>query len=167
MSTKQFQWVSTERLVISSSGRWYLSQRIVYCSHVTLFTDFGIGGSLNVGGPWLYPVGTPLIRHCTQTSMKRVRAAFNNVYQIVQYTPRNVSVRPHQVSHCVRTFDWEKNETFEQIVATLKAAYIKKKNNVYARHLLVSHNQQPGESITELRKRWKMKALAKECTVGL
>jgi len=24
---------------------------------------------------------------------------------IMHYMPRNVSVRPHQVSHCVRTFD--------------------------------------------------------------
>jgi len=29
LSTKQFQWVSTERLRISSSWRWYLLQRIV------------------------------------------------------------------------------------------------------------------------------------------
>jgi len=42
---------------------------------------------------------------CTQTSMKRLRAAYNNAYRIMHYTPRNVSVRPHQVSHCVRTFD--------------------------------------------------------------
>jgi len=31
-----FQWVSTERLLISSNWRWYLLQRIGYCSHVTL-----------------------------------------------------------------------------------------------------------------------------------
>jgi len=41
----------------------------------------------------------------TQTSMKRLRAAYNNVYRIMHYIPRNVSVRPQQVSHCVRTFD--------------------------------------------------------------
>jgi len=41
----------------------------------------------------------------TQTSMKRLRAAYNNAYRIMHYIPRNVSVRPHQVSHCVRTFD--------------------------------------------------------------
>ena len=29
----------------------------------------------------------------------------NNAYRIMHYIPRNVSVRPHQVSHCVRTFD--------------------------------------------------------------
>ena len=41
----------------------------------------------------------------TQTSIKRLRAAYNNAYRTVHYIPRNVSVRPHQVSHCVRTFD--------------------------------------------------------------
>ena len=46
----------------------------------------------------------------TQTSMKRLRATYNNAYRIMHYIPRNVSVRPHQVSphqvsHCVRTFD--------------------------------------------------------------
>ena len=41
----------------------------------------------------------------TQTIMKRLRAAYNNAYRIMHYIPRNVSVRPHQVSHCVRTFD--------------------------------------------------------------
>jgi len=29
--------VSTERQLISSNWRWYLLQRIVYCSHITLF----------------------------------------------------------------------------------------------------------------------------------
>jgi len=37
--------------------------------------------------------------------MKRLRAAYNNAYRIMHYIPRNVSVRPHQVSQCVRTFD--------------------------------------------------------------
>jgi len=41
----------------------------------------------------------------TQTSMMRLRAAYNNAYRIMHYIPRNVSFRPHQVSHCVRTFD--------------------------------------------------------------
>ena len=41
----------------------------------------------------------------TQTSMKRLRAAYNNAYRIMHYIPRNVSVRPHQVNHCVKTFD--------------------------------------------------------------
>jgi len=38
----------------------------------------------------------------TQASMKRLPAAYDNG---MYYIPRNVSVRPHQVSHCVRTFD--------------------------------------------------------------
>jgi len=58
----------------------------------------------------------------------------------------------------------EEDETFEQIVATLKAAYIKKKNNGYARHLLVSRHPQPGESVTEYAQ--TLKSLAKECTFG-
>ena len=41
----------------------------------------------------------------TQTSMKRLRVAYNNAYRIIHYISRNVSVRPHQVSHCVRTSD--------------------------------------------------------------
>ena len=41
----------------------------------------------------------------TQTSMKRLHAAYNNAYQITHYITRNLSVHPHQVSHCVRTFD--------------------------------------------------------------
>jgi len=40
-----------------------------------------------------------------QTSMKRLRTAYNNANRIMHYIPRNVSVRPHQVTHCVRTFD--------------------------------------------------------------
>ena len=43
MSTKQFQSESTERLRISSNSWWYLLQRIVCCSHITLFSDLGIG----------------------------------------------------------------------------------------------------------------------------
>ena len=41
----------------------------------------------------------------TQASMKRPRAVCNNAYRIVHCIPRNVSVRPHQVSHRVTTFD--------------------------------------------------------------
>ena len=41
----------------------------------------------------------------TKTSVKRLRAAYRNAYRIMHYIPRNVSVRPHQVSRCVRTFD--------------------------------------------------------------
>ena len=46
-----------------------------------------------------------LWRKYTQTSMKRLRAAYTNAYRIMHYIPRNVIVRPHQASHCVRTFD--------------------------------------------------------------
>jgi len=28
--------------------------------------------------------------------MKRLRAAYNSAYRIMHYTPRNISVRPHQ-----------------------------------------------------------------------
>ena len=41
----------------------------------------------------------------TQTRMKRLRAVYNNAYRIMPYILRNVSVRPHQVSHCVTTLD--------------------------------------------------------------
>ena len=41
----------------------------------------------------------------TQTSMKRLRIAYHNAYRVMHYIPRNARVRPHQVSHCVSTFD--------------------------------------------------------------
>jgi len=41
----------------------------------------------------------------TQASMKRLRAAYNNAYRLMHRISRNVSVRPHQVSHCITTFD--------------------------------------------------------------
>ena len=41
----------------------------------------------------------------TQTSMKRLRASYNNAYRMIHHIPRNVSVRRHQVKHCVKTFD--------------------------------------------------------------
>ena len=50
-------------------------------------------------------IACKLCSKCTQTSMKRLRAAYNNAYRIMHYIPRNVSVHPHQVTHCVRTFD--------------------------------------------------------------
>jgi len=47
-----------------------------------------------------------MLANCgAKTSMKRLRAAYSNAYRIMHHIPRNVSVRPHQVSHCVRTFD--------------------------------------------------------------
>jgi len=59
MSTQQFQWVSTERLLISSNWRWYLLQRIVYCSHTILFSELGIGVPWMLGAPGCSPVSTP------------------------------------------------------------------------------------------------------------
>jgi len=41
----------------------------------------------------------------TQASMKSLRAAYNNAHRIMHYIPRNVSVRQHQVTQCVRTCD--------------------------------------------------------------
>ena len=46
-----------------------------------------------------------LLSKYTQTSMKRLRAAYINAYQTMHHLPRIVSVRPRQVNHCVRTFD--------------------------------------------------------------
>jgi len=37
--------------------------------------------------------------------LKCLRAAYNNAYRIMHHIPRTVSIRPHQVNHCVRTFD--------------------------------------------------------------
>jgi len=47
----------------------------------------------------------PLWSKYTQASMKRLHTAYNNAYRIRHYIPRNVSVCPHQVSHCVTPFD--------------------------------------------------------------
>jgi len=44
-------------------------------------------------------------RNYRQTSMERLRAAYNNAYRIMHYMPRNESVRPPQVNQRVRTFD--------------------------------------------------------------
>ena len=41
----------------------------------------------------------------TQTGMKRLHAAYYSAFRIMHYIPRNVSVRPRQVSHCVSNFD--------------------------------------------------------------
>jgi len=42
-SVKQFQWMSTERLLISSNWWWYRLQRIVYCSHIIFLPIKGLG----------------------------------------------------------------------------------------------------------------------------
>jgi len=36
---------------------------------------------------------------------KRLRVTHNNAYRILRYIPRNISFRPHQVTHFIRTFD--------------------------------------------------------------
>ena len=41
----------------------------------------------------------------TDCSMKCLQVAYNNAYRIMRYIPWNVSVRPHQVSYRVTTFD--------------------------------------------------------------
>ena len=51
--------------------------------------------------------------------------------------------------------------SYDEIVDILKRLYLKK-NNVYARHLLVSRKQTPGESISEYLQ--ALKILAKECS---
>ena len=56
----------------------------------------------------------------------------------------------------------EDADTYENVVEILKSAYIKKKNNVYARHLLVSRRQAANETISEFLQ--ALKSLAKDCT---
>ena len=56
----------------------------------------------------------------------------------------------------------EEIEGYDDMVKALKAAYVKKKNNVYAGYLLVSHHQQTGEGISEYA--MALKDLAKDCT---
>lgn len=52
--------------------------------------------------------------------------------------------------------------TYDDIVQILKDVYVKKKNNVYSRHLLVSRQQLPSETISDFLQ--ALKALAKECS---
>jgi len=59
----------------------------------------------------------------------------------------------------------EEAETYDMIVQFLKALYVKKKNNVYARHLLVSRRQGSDESISEFLH--VLKGLAKDCTFSV
>ena len=56
----------------------------------------------------------------------------------------------------------EDAESYEDVVAALKRTFIKRKNNVYARHLLVSRRQGPEETIAEYLQ--ALKHLAKECS---
>jgi len=41
----------------------------------------------------------------TQTGINHLRVAYNDAYRIMHYIPRNISVHPYQVNHCVRTLD--------------------------------------------------------------
>jgi len=52
--------------------------------------------------------------------------------------------------------------SYDEIVDNLNRLYLKKKNTVYARHLLVSRKQTLGESISEYLQ--ALKGLAKECS---
>ncbi|XP_078495462.1 uncharacterized protein LOC144750544 [Ciona intestinalis] len=56
----------------------------------------------------------------------------------------------------------EEAETYDAIVTTLKRIYVKRKNNVFARYLLVSRHQKPDESISEYLR--ELRELAKECS---
>jgi len=69
MSTKQFQWVSTEHLLISSN--WYLFQRIVYCSHMTHFYRLSDWGPPKSCGPLAAAQpAPPLILHLLRQKRK-------------------------------------------------------------------------------------------------
>ena len=56
----------------------------------------------------------------TQTSMKRLRATYNNAYRITHYIPRNVSVRPHQVSHYCQDLWYPADKQFVSISYTMQ-----------------------------------------------
>ena len=56
----------------------------------------------------------------------------------------------------------EEAETYDMIVQILKTLYVQKKNNVYARHLLVNRRQGSDESISEFLH--VLKGFAKECS---
>ena len=55
----------------------------------------------------------------------------------------------------------EETETYDMIVQILKNLYIKKKNNVYTRHLLVSRRKGTDEAISEFLH--ILKGLTKDC----
>ena len=56
----------------------------------------------------------------------------------------------------------EESESYENVVEVLKRTFVKTKNNMYARHLLVSRRQRPDESLSEYLQ--VLKILAKDCT---
>jgi len=51
---------------------------------------------------------------------------------------------------------------YEEDLAVLKSVYIKKKNDVFARHLLAVRKQQPGESLQQFIQ--ALKRLSKDCS---
>ena len=53
-------------------------------------------------------------------------------------------------------------ETYEAAVAGLKRVYVKTKNNVFARHLLATRRQLPGESLQQFLQ--VLKTLLKDCS---
>ena len=56
----------------------------------------------------------------------------------------------------------EELQDYDSIIATLRQVYVKRKNNVYARHLLVSRKQETGENVAQYL--LVLKSLAKDCT---
>ncbi|XP_078495354.1 uncharacterized protein LOC144750187 [Ciona intestinalis] len=55
----------------------------------------------------------------------------------------------------------EEAESYEEIIRTLRSVYIKKKNNIYSRYLLLSRQQSPEESIPEYIQ--ELKSLSRQC----
>ena len=62
-----------------------------FCPHPKFFAGCGPGVLLNASLK-------------DDVDIKRLRVSYNNAYRIMHYISRNVSVRPHQVNHCVRNF---------------------------------------------------------------
>jgi len=56
----------------------------------------------------------------------------------------------------------EDSETYEAAVAELKRVYVKTKNNVFARHLLATRRQLPGESLQQFLQ--VLKTFSKVCS---
>ena len=52
--------------------------------------------------------------------------------------------------------------SYEEALAVLNSEYIKKKNDVFSRHLLAVHKQQPGESLQQFLQ--ALKRLSKDCS---
>ena len=55
----------------------------------------------------------------------------------------------------------EDANNYDSIIATLRQLYVKPKNNIYARHLLVSRKQAPSETVSEYLQ--ALRLLAKDC----